>query len=450
MYLTAIMKSLFQYILLVTFLFCLGCNTTNDLDLLELDNTLPLVHISTLGNKILDEPKIDAFLEITVNNTIAFSGKIAIEIRGSSSQQFPKKSYSIETRNDENADLDVSLLGLPEEEDWILHGPFSDKTLIRNKFMYDLSRSIGNYASRTVFVELSINEENKGLYILMEKLKRDKNRIDINKLNPGENTGEDVTGGYILKIDRAVENNPDASFKSSYPPPFATRGQQVHFVFEEPSPEEITTEQRDYISDYVASFEDALHSENFKDPVSGYLSYIDISSFIDFFIFNELANNVDSYRLSSYMTKDKNEKLKMGPIWDFNYALGNVDFCNAGSTDIWAYTFNERCGNHNQQVPFWWSRFMEDPIFVHKIKERWSELRSTSFSESNFNEMIDNYTALLNTTKGEQRNFEVWDILGTDIHPNNFVGETHSEEIEYLKSWLASRLNWLDGSIQNL
>lgn len=342
------------------------------------------------------------------------------------------------------------MLGLPEEEDWILQGPYTDKTLIRNKFIYDLSRSIGNYASRTIFVDLNINEEYQGLYVLMEKLKRDKNRIDISKLNPDENSGEDLTGGYILKIDRAIENEPNASFTSSYPPPFATRNQEVTFVFEEPSSDELTSQQRNYIMNYVSGFEDALNSENFTDPVSGYLSYINVSSFIDFFLINELANNVDAYRLSSYMTKDKNGKLNMGPVWDFNYALGNVDFCSAGQTDVWAYRFNERCGHHNQQVPFWWTKLLEDEAFADQLKERWTKLRSNKFSESNLHEMIDANVTLLNNSGAADRNFEVWDILGTDIHPNNFVGDTYPEEITYLKEWVSNRLTWLDGAITDL
>lgn len=423
----------------------MGCTINNGSEEIDFDNNLASINISTFGNPIQDDPKIDAHLLISVDDKVQFEGNIAIEIRGSSSQRFPKKSYSFETRNENNEDLDVSLLGLPTEEDWILHGPYTDKTLIRNKFMYDLSISIGNYASRTVFVELAINDEHQGLYILMEKLKRDKNRIDITKLSD-----EDITGGYILKIDRAVENEPEASFISSFPPPFSTRNQQITFVFEEPSSDEITTTQKNYITEYLASFETALDSEDFINPTSGYSAYINMVSFIDYFLMNELANNVDAFRLSTFISKDKNEKLNMGPVWDFNYALGNVDFCDAGQTDVWAHTFNERCGHHNQQVPFWWSRFLEDPTFVSQLKQRWNELRINAFSESNFNEMIDAYSEFLKQHGAINKNFEVWNILGVDVHPNNFVGNTHEEEIEYLKSWLKDRLTWLDSAIEGL
>lgn len=428
-----------------TIFLCLSCTLGVDEKEIDFDANLASLSISTEGQTIQDEPKINARLLISVNDKVQYDGNIAIEIRGSSSQRFPKKSYGFETRNDNNEDHDVSLLNLPAEEDWILHGPYTDKTLIRNKFMYDLSRSLGIYASRTVFVDLTINDSYQGLYILMEKLKRDNNRINISKVSD-----HDVTGGYVLKIDRKEENFPEASFTSSYPPPFATRGQQVTFVFEEPSHEEITPDQKAYIINYISDFENALNSDDFADPESGYSSFINTSTFVDYFLFNELANNVDAFRLSTYLTKDKDKKLSMGPIWDFNYALGNVDFCEAGRTDIWAYTFNERCGNHNQQVPFWWARFMEDPAFVNQLKTRWNELRESKFTESNFNQMIDSYSEFLRTSEAAKRNFQVWDILGLDVHPNNFVGETYDQEIDYLKDWLKDRLTWLDEAIENL
>ena len=436
--------------IILSALITLSCSTNNDPGEVIPDDLLPVANINTSGNPIQSNPKIDAQLTITIDNEVSFEGRIAIESRGSSSQDFPKRSYGFETRDTNNEDIDVPLLGLPEEEDWILNGPYSDKTLIRNKFIYDLSRSIGNYASRTVFVELNLNEEYQGVYVLTEKLKRDNNRIDISKLNPDENSGEDLTGGYILQIDRDDEDKPDDSFVSNYPPPFAERGQQVTFVYEEPGFDEITAQQKNYIRNYIFGFEDALNSQNFTDPVNGYLSFINVSSFIDFFLINELANNVDAYRLSSYMTKDKNGKLNMGPVWDFNYSLGNVDYCSAGETNVWAYKFNERCGNHDQQVPFWWSRFLEDPAFVSQLKDRWTKLRNDEFAVSNLNEMIDTYSILLEESGAEERNFEVWDILGIDIHPNNFVGDTYPEEIIYLKDWIADRLTWLDGAIDGL
>jgi hypothetical protein len=446
-------------VILVIFLSCSKDNTIENEPEIELlpEDRLEQVFVNTNGGTIVDEPKINGEIIFSKNNVISYEGPIGIEIRGASSQTlFPKKSYGFETRDANNEDLNVSLLGFPEEEDWILYGPYSDKSLQRNILIYDLSRDIGMYASRTKFVELTINDTYNGVYVFMEKLKRDSNRIDINKLKDDENSGEDLTGGYILKIDKTAGSNlgegynEQNSFKSSYSPPNATLDQEINFLYEYPDAEDITAEQKTYISSYISNFEDALASDDFKDESLGYAPYIDVSSFIDFFLLNEISNNVDGYRLSTFMHKDKNGKLKMGPIWDFNLAFGNVDYCQGGDTNVWAYKFNERCPQDFWQIPFWWQRFMEDPAFVNQLKERWNTLRASTFSETNMNSKIEAYTNSLTKAGAIDTNFQTWNILGTYIWPNKFVGNTYSDEKEYLKIWVIDRLTWLDSNINSL
>ncbi|HAH50240.1 MAG TPA: hypothetical protein DCL80_02845, partial [Balneola sp.] len=267
---TMMTKKLFQFALILISITVLGCNTNNDKGEIILQDVLPVLHLNTFGNPIPNNPKINGILSISIDNEVNFEGNIAIESRGSSSQNFPKKSYSFETRDADNVnlDVDVALLGLPAEEDWVLNGPYSDKTLIRNIFVYDLFREMGHYASRSLLVEFNLNDDYQGVYVLSEKLKRDENRIDISKLNPDENSGEDLTGGYILQIDRDDEEKINDSFTSNYPPPFAESGQQVNFVYEEPGADEITDQQKNYIQNYVNGFESALASQNFTDPVT--------------------------------------------------------------------------------------------------------------------------------------------------------------------------------------
>ena len=420
------------------------------------EDKLPIFSINTSGSTIVDEPKIDAELTINQADIVSFTGKIGIEIRGASSQMFPKKSYGFETRDENNEDLNVSVLDMPEEEDWILYAPYSDKSLVRNILIYDLSRDMDRYASRSQFVELNINNTFQGVYVFMEKLKRDSNRIDINKLKDDENTGEDLTGGYILKIDKTAGSNlgegynDQNSFASLYGPPSATIGQEINFLYEEPDAEDITTEQKVYISNYVTQFEDVLASDDFTDPALGYASYIDVDSFIDFFLLNELSNNVDGYRLSTFMYKDKNEKLKIGPIWDFNLAFGNANYCSGSETNVWAYKFNERCSEDFWQVPFWWNRLLQDPEFVSRLKDRWNSLRGGVLSNGSIDSKVDGYITTLNKAGSIESNFNTWNILGTYIWPNNFVGSSHSDEIGYLKNWTNDRLSWLDGAINGL
>jgi len=453
------------YIFLFSFVFLLNTSCNNPADIVieqPVDSTikpedrLVQIKVNTNGGTIVDEPKINAQMIISKTDIVSFEGFIGIEIRGASSQSFPKKSYGLETRDENNEDLDVSLLGFPEEEDWILYGPYSDKSLLRNILIYDLSRDIGMYASRSVFVELTINDIYKGVYVFMEKLKRDSQRIDINKLKADENSGEDLTGGYILKIDKTAGSNLGEgynelnSFTSQYAPLNASLGQEINFLYEYPKAKDITTEQKAYISSYVTNFEDALASDSFTDVNLGYSAYIDMPSFIDFFLLNELSNNVDGYRLSTFMHKDKNGKLKMGPIWDFNLAFGNADYCSGGETNVWAYKFNERCSNDFWQIPFWWDRLLQDPAFVTQLKERWDLLRGGSFSEASILTKIDAYKNTLEKAGAIEENFMTWNVLGTYIWPNNFVGDTYNEENNYIKDWLSDRLIWLDGAINSL
>lgn len=275
------------------------------------DSNLPILVINTMGQEIPDDPKITAQMGIIhkgpgQRNYLTdpfneYNGKIGIEIRGSSSQSFPKKGYGLETWDAEGEDLDVSLLGMPKESDWVLHGPYSDKSLIRNALTYILAGRMMEYAPRVKMVELVINGEYMGVYLFTEKIKRDANRVNINKLDPDENQGDDLTGGYILKLDKTTGDNPmfPLYFSSQYraeTPNF----QEIKFLYEVPDPEDITQQQRDYVQESVDRFENALHGEDYLDPETGYKNHIDVQTFIDFLLVNEVSKNVDGYRLSTF------------------------------------------------------------------------------------------------------------------------------------------------------
>jgi len=412
--------------------------------------------INTLGGEIVDEPKIPSALTIKKKDTIFYSGNIGIEIRGESSQYFDKKSYGFETWDENYEDMDVSLLEFPEEEDWILYGPYSDKSLIRNKLIYELSNQMGIYASRTQFIELSINSDYKGLYVFMEKLKRDKNRINISKLKETDLDENSISGGYIIKIDKSdMEDGSYTdynSFKSNYDVFGNINGDKlIFFNYEYPKPSDIHSYQKNYIQNYFHEFEDALSSNNFVDPNIGYRKYINEESFIDFFILNELANNVDGYRLSTYLYKDRDEKMNIGPIWDFNLSFGNADYCGGERYDVWCYKFNERCLGDFWNVPFWWDRLLEDESFVTNLKTRWNDLRTNILSNENIISMVnEKYSLLKNETNVADNNFNKWKIFGIYIWPNSFIGNNYFEEIEFLKNWIINRTAWLDESINSL
>lgn len=453
----------FSHVLLALFFMAIYACGSDDNSLVDLpdstdppeetvENPLPRFSVNTNGVTIVDEPKIAADFTITEGEQTLHSGNMGIEIRGSSSQMFPKKSFGFETWDTEGNDIDASLFGMPEEEDWILYAPYSDKTLVRNVLIYDLARDMNLYASRTKFVEVAINDQYNGVYVFMEKLKRDSGRIDINKLKDDENEGEDLTGGYIIKIDKSDQEGytDQNSFNSRYGSSIDETGNPIQFLYDYPKADDITEEQKTYISTYITDFEDALVSDTFTDPDTGYTSYIDVDSFIDFFILNEISNNVDGYRISTYMHKDKNEKLKMGPIWDFNLAFGNADYCNGGDTNVWAYKFNERCPGDFWFVPFWWDRLLEDPAFVVRLKERWNTLRGGILSDTAILAKVDANVTTLTDAGAVASNFGVWPIFSSYVWPNNFVGNNYNEEIGYLKQWIEARTLWLDDSISAL
>jgi len=409
------------------------------------ESNLPVIVINTLGQVIPDEPKIEAHMGIIDNaggiNKITdpfngYDGNVGIEIRGSSSQMFEKKNYTVETRTATGENNNVPLLGMPEENDWVLHGPYSDKTLMRNGLTFHLGNQMGRWAPRTRFCELYINDDYRGIYLLMEKIKRDKNRVDISKLNPDEITGTDLTGGYILSIDR-----PDIHWISPYPGMY---GGVIKINYIYPDYEDMPDQQKQYIKDYVTSFEKALHGSQFRDPEKGYRAYADVNSFIDYFLINELNRNVDAYRLSAFFYKDKGGKIHMGPLWDHNLSFANADYYQGFNPYGWVIHGID--ANDWFQVPFWWQRLREDDYFNKEIKKRWQSLRQEIFTLDNIYEYIDSITTLLDVAK--ERNFQRFPVLGHYVWPNYFIGNTYEEEISFMKDWIADRLDWMDAQIE--
>ena len=416
------------------------------------ESNLPIIQINTNGQTIIDDPKIVAHMKIINQSGInhiddlpnEYDGRIGIELRGSSSQRrFDKKSYGLETQLSNGDNNNVPLLGMPKENDWILYGPFSDKTLVRNDLVYHLARNMGNYAPRTAFCELLINDQYQGVYVWMEKIKRDANRVNINKLKPDENEGDDLTGGYIIKIDKTTGSGGEGWY--SHLEPEAYQDRKVYFQYEYPDQEDITTPQKNYIQQYIHDFESALFSDNFKDPVEGYRKYIDAKSFIDFFIANELSYNVDGYRLSVFLHKEKDSdggKLKMGPIWDFNLSIGNGWDCFVQNQEGFMYNYNEKCPESNAQIPFWWSRLLEDEAFSNELRCTWNNYRNSFLDTDSVLQYIDQQVDYL--AEAKDRNFIRWAVLEIKVHFNFFLGGDYQSEVSYIKNWLQSRLNWLD------
>ena len=405
-------------------------------------STLPIFIINTNGETIMDDTRVVADMSVVYNgegniNTTTetpnhYVGKISIETRGESSQQFPKKSYGLETQDALGNNLNVSLVDLPEENDWILYAPYSDKTMLRNALTYKIGNDLGHYASRTRFVEVILNYEYQGVYVLMEKIKRDKNRVDMATLKPEDVSGDEVTGGYIIRRDKI-----DATDYPAWRTDNSPWG--LKFQYFDPKGDELVEEQRQYIRTFINHVEVSLAEETFKDEEIGYRKYIDVPSAIDFMLVNEIAKNVDAYTFSNYMYKDKESrggKLHMGPLWDFNYAYGNVNYYeNSQIAPGWIWT----------DRMYWYQRMVQDPYFASTMKCRWLSLRQTTLSNEYFSDTIDEMVETLGDA--QVRNFERWPILGVWITPNQYVGATYADEVNWLKQWLFERLAWMDANM---
>jgi len=395
---------------------------------------LPLIMIRTNNQQIKPDVKITADMGVIDNGTgnmnypfdvwNAYNGKIGIEYRGSSSMMFPKKNMGFETRNADGTNADVALLGLPEENDWVLHGPYSDKTLIRNYLAYNLALSMGKYAPRTKMCEVYIDDVFQGLYILVEKIKRDKNRVDLAKLEAKDVSGIALTGGYIVKIDRSADNSYSDGFFSEYDGTGTgggPRGKKVFYAWSYPDRTEILPAQKDYITRKIRDFENVMVSWFYNDPIIGYTKVIDVNSFIDYWIMVEISKNTDGFRLSAYLHKDRDDRdplIHMGPIWDYDLAFGNANYLEAANTWGWNYLVPaDGWGN-----PTWWNKLLNDVDFKNKLKCRWLELRSTLLSNNSISSTIDQ--AVEQVGDAATRNFEKWPIHGQYIWPNPYVGNT--------------------------
>lgn len=420
-------------------------------------SNLPLILINTNGQTIVDEPKITADMGIIFNgegvrNNLSdpwnhYNGKIGIEIRGHSSQMFPMKSYSIELRDAGGNSVDKSLFGLPKESDWVLYAPYTDKTLMRNFLAYTISNELGRWAAHCRFVEVILNGDYKGIYVFMEKIKRGSGRVNIAKMASTDVTGDAVTGGYIFSLDK----DPDGWF-SSFAVPYSTTQSKRQFSYVYPKLENIVPAQKNYIKSFVDSFEYALASPDYQDPVKGVRQFADIPSFIDYFIVNEVSRNVDAYRLSSYFYKDRNSrnrKIFAGPVWDYDLAFRNANYCSGSDISGWAYQFNMVCpGDGAGLVPFWWYRLMEDSAFQSSLRCRWKQVRQTSLSNQRILFLIDSISNLVN--EAQKRHFTRWPVLGQYIWPNpQPIPASYAEEIIALKAWIESRLQWIDENLPN-
>jgi hypothetical protein len=359
-----------------------------------------------------------------------------------------------------------------------------------------------------------------GVYVLEEKLRRGKSRVDIEKLGPDDNAEPKITGGYIFKKDHTPDGGEivqvnvggfpgtqgsSSSNRFGYPtgpggfpgdpagflPPytgtvresssssstvrrtsstssvtnrlgfipeevddassyrmsssssmsssrerFVTKPHTNEFYYVLPEPDEITAAQRAWLLNHLNKFETVLYGEHFRNPTNGYAAYIDVPSFIDHHIMVEMSKNVDGFRFSTYFHKDRGGKIKMGPIWDWNLSFGNANAKQGWIPEYWLWP------QLNDKEYSWFRRLFDDPDFGQHYVDRWAQLRTNIFATAKILRGIDSRTDLLN--EAQARNYERWPVLGRQVWPQYFVGNTYAEEVDFMKDWVKQRLTWID------
>ena len=462
----------------------------------QLESNLPVITITT-NTPLNAQKKVGAKMSIG-----DYEGDIGIKLRGNSSLSFNQKKYTIETRDENGNELKAALLDMPAGKDWVLLAPYNDVSMARDPLAFQLWRDMGHWAPRTQMVEVLMDGEYLGVYILSEAIKRGSSRVNIPKLQAEDTEGINLTGGYILRID--TYNEEDATFPSKVPGiGEGSMNSQITWSCIYPKKKNLQPEQMAYIQNYIDEMEQAIQSENFADPQQGYAKYIDVPSFVDYFIHTELSLNADGYKRSAYFYKERQNadgtggKLFAGPVWDYNLAYGNCNFCNADKIDAWCYE-----GGNTQPTPALWQRLLQDPAFRKAVKERYQSLRKTILSNKAIIDYIDQHAQLVAQAKdryfkeypellenehvkkdnerqtqkdgqqpqgmfggfgmfgrfggfGGQGGFGGFPMMqGGGIGGGNAISwfaayrvSSYEEEIKILKQWLADRLNFLDQNI---
>ncbi|MEK7253870.1 MAG: CotH kinase family protein, partial [Bacteroidota bacterium] len=401
-----------QRLLLMPFLLCLLANATLRAQPLT-SSPLPIVLIET-GGQDIDFQKIEADLKIIDNpsgqlnhpgDPPAYEGLISIRLRGNYSAWLPQKPYAFETLDAATGlDTSVSLLDMPKEEDWILLATWNDKSFMRNAMMFHLARSMGQWAPHTRHVEVMLDGVYAGVYVFCEKIKRDGDRVDIAKLSPADNALPEVSGGYIFKHDYGWDFVTD----NWHPQNCSDRWLNFEMVY--PKIEEVTPAQLDYLRGYLDEAEEALFSPGFADPGTGYRQYLDVPSWVDYFLLGELSGNVDAYKKSMFFHKDRDSLLKMGPIWDFDWALkflGENGFPNGSG---WLYNIDP-CTQDVLYVPYF-QRMMKDSFYQQKVCDRWQTLRNGVLDTLSIFAYVDSTALALD--EAQARHFQRWHCLGYD------------------------------------
>jgi len=378
---------------------------------------IPIFFLNTSAPVTSEDDYVTGSLSINTNGQFdAFPKSAALNIkgRGNSTWLMPKKPYRIKFNSKQ------SVLGLPAAKNWVLLANYSDKTLMRDAVAFDIGHQFGaDFTPHYRFVELVMNGVYQGSYMLTEQVEINEGRVDINELSTIDNDADNISGGYLLELD--IRLDADYFFSGNSGLPYTIK-----------DPDDITPQQLDYIRNYILQSEKAVYADNFADPLNGYAKYINVDSFINWYLVEELMKDNDAMDFSSiHYYKDLNGKLGMGPVWDLDLAAGNYVGTASNNPEGWWI-----------RQGYLFSRLFQDPAFKARVKQRWQALQpKLPLIFAN----IDANAAYLNLS--QQQNFKTWDIMNSNIWPVSQIAGSYQGEIDYLKTWLKKRVDWMNANM---
>jgi hypothetical protein len=414
-------------------------------------SALPVFMISLGGARVASGRETPGLLRVIEDHDgpladlagrdVTMESGISLEIHGESSATLAKRSYRLELVDDKRGDRALPLLGLPAGSDWVLHSCGFDPACLRNVLVFALGRELGRYAPRTRFVEVFVDDDYQGLYVLIERVRRGKHRIDLPRPAEAPSDG-DITGGYIFKMDLG-EGTPADAVARDWVSPVS----QAVYSYYYPRFDQITNAQKAYLRDHMSDFEALMRSPRWNDPQTGYRRWLDLASWVDFALIQELSLNPDAYFKSIYLQKwprSMGDRIAIGPFWDFDLAFGVVDFRNGRNIHSWAHDMN-RFGTQRvpydppgkaPYVPEFWERLWSDPAFHASLKCRWEQLREDLLHGDRLEAMIDRWFGQIAGALG--RDWARW----RELPKNSYHGADLT-----LKEFLRKRLAWMDAHL---
>jgi hypothetical protein len=402
----------------------------------EVDQDIPVVYITTENNAAITSKEEYVRGHVTISDLKGrysdvkkLESPMKIRGRGNSTWKYDKKPYRIKL------DEKQKVLGMDKNKDWVLLANYCDKSLLRNIVAMEISRKLEfAWTIDMIPVEVYLNDEYLGVYNICQHKEVANHRVDI---------AEDE---LLFELDKNMDE--PVHFRSS------VCKIPVNFSHPEQPADDVIKSAKQYFTD----FETVLYGDNFTSPANGYAKYIDVDSFIRYYIIQELSYNIDGKCCkSTFLTKQKDKKLEMYFVWDFDLAFGNCNyFGNYYNLDNGPTGFHTRdylsdytSGgvNYGNYGKGWYYRLFQDPAFVDKVQKKWNEIYP--FLRT-IPDLIDDHVEAI----GEdpiKRNFDKWKILGKYIWPQTKpYPDTHAGEVEKLKEFYTARLNWLNSELNKL